>query len=128
MALNLSIKNVPEALAEKLRRRAEENHRSLQGELMALIESSTREADAGPSNDAFSAKRVGEPLIKPTAAASEKLTLRDVAARMHNRFPAPVIMPAGMSAVEAVRQMRDERDGSQWRATDSGVTHHAKDD
>jgi len=95
---------------------------------MALIESSTREADAGPSSDAFSAKRVGEPLVKSTAAASEKLTLRDVAARMRNRFPTPVTMPLGTSAVEAVRQMRDERDGSQLQATDSGVTHHAKGD
>ncbi|MGQ0510961.1 MAG: FitA-like ribbon-helix-helix domain-containing protein [Betaproteobacteria bacterium] len=38
MAVNLSIKNVPEALAAKLRARAERNHRSLQGELMAILE------------------------------------------------------------------------------------------
>ena len=35
---NLSIKDVPEAWAEALRQRAAANHRSLQGELMALIE------------------------------------------------------------------------------------------
>lgn len=35
---NLSIKEVPESLTEKLRQRAARNHRSLQGELMALIE------------------------------------------------------------------------------------------
>lgn len=35
---NLSIKDVPEALAEALRQRAAKNHRSLQGELMALLE------------------------------------------------------------------------------------------
>jgi len=35
---NLSIKDVPEALAEALRQRAARNHRSLQGELMALLE------------------------------------------------------------------------------------------
>ena len=35
---NLSIKDVPEAWAESLRQRAARNHRSLQGELMALIE------------------------------------------------------------------------------------------
>ncbi len=34
---NLSIKNVPEPVVEKLRRRASENHRSLQGELMAIV-------------------------------------------------------------------------------------------
>lgn len=38
MALNLSIKNVPDALAAKLRERAALNHRSLQGELMAMLE------------------------------------------------------------------------------------------
>ncbi len=35
---NLSIKDVPEAWAENLRQRAARNHRSLQGELMAIIE------------------------------------------------------------------------------------------
>jgi plasmid stability protein len=38
MPLNLSVKNVPESLAKKLRERAERNHRSLQGELMAILE------------------------------------------------------------------------------------------
>jgi len=37
---NLSIKDVPETLAEALRQRAARNHRSLQGELMALLEES----------------------------------------------------------------------------------------
>lgn len=38
MAVNLSIKNVPDDLAERLRRRAARNHRSLQGELMTILE------------------------------------------------------------------------------------------
>jgi plasmid stability protein len=38
MAINLSIKNVPDRLAERLRRRAARSHRSLQGELMAILE------------------------------------------------------------------------------------------
>jgi len=38
MAVNLSIKNVPEAVAQGLRERAAQNHRSLQGELMAILE------------------------------------------------------------------------------------------
>lgn len=36
--MNLSIKNVPRDKLERLRRRAKRNHRSLQGELMALID------------------------------------------------------------------------------------------
>ena len=37
MPVNLSIKNVPDELAERLRRRAERAHRSLQGELMTIL-------------------------------------------------------------------------------------------
>ena len=38
MAVNLSVKDVPDELAEALRAQARANHRSLQGELMAMIE------------------------------------------------------------------------------------------
>jgi plasmid stability protein len=38
MPVNLSIKNVPDNVAERLRERAERAHRSLQGELMAILE------------------------------------------------------------------------------------------
>lgn len=38
MAVNLSVKDVPDDVAEALRVRARANHRSLQGELMAMIE------------------------------------------------------------------------------------------
>ena len=46
MPVNLSIKDVPDDLAESLRERARRNHRSLQGELMAMLERhlGTREA------------------------------------------------------------------------------------
>ncbi|HUF79071.1 MAG TPA: Arc family DNA-binding protein [Thermoanaerobaculia bacterium] len=37
MPVNLSIKNVPDEVAERLRRRAERSHRSLQGELMTIL-------------------------------------------------------------------------------------------
>ncbi|MEW6676801.1 MAG: Arc family DNA-binding protein [Pseudomonadota bacterium] len=40
---HLSIKSVPEALAESLRQRAARNHRSLQGELMAILEAAVHE-------------------------------------------------------------------------------------
>jgi plasmid stability protein len=38
MPVNLSIKNVPDELADLLRLRAERSHRSMQGELMAILE------------------------------------------------------------------------------------------
>lgn len=40
--MNLSVKNAPDQLVERLKRRAERNHRSLQGELMAIIEDAVR--------------------------------------------------------------------------------------
>lgn len=40
MAVSLSIKNVPDEVAERLRSRAKLNHRSLQNELLAILEES----------------------------------------------------------------------------------------
>ena len=45
MSVNLSIKNVPDEIAERLRRRAAQAHRSLQGELMAILERAVRDED-----------------------------------------------------------------------------------
>ena len=42
MPVSLSIKAVPDALVEQLRRRAEDNHRSLQRELMAIVEAAVQ--------------------------------------------------------------------------------------
>ncbi|MBW2066556.1 MAG: Arc family DNA-binding protein [Deltaproteobacteria bacterium] len=36
--MNLSIKNAPDDIVSRLRDRAERNHRSLQGELLAILE------------------------------------------------------------------------------------------
>jgi plasmid stability protein len=38
MSVNFSIKNVPDEIAEQIKSRAAKNHRSLQGELMSIIE------------------------------------------------------------------------------------------
>lgn len=43
MPVNLSIKNVPEELSARLKARAARNHRSLQGELMAILEKTINE-------------------------------------------------------------------------------------
>lgn len=40
MPVNLSIKNVPDYLADMLRKRAAKHHRSLQGELLVILEES----------------------------------------------------------------------------------------
>ncbi|MCH7749828.1 MAG: Arc family DNA-binding protein [Acidobacteria bacterium] len=38
MPVDLSIKKVPDDVAERLRARARQNHRSLQGELLSILE------------------------------------------------------------------------------------------
>ncbi len=55
MPVNLSVKNVSRALAAKLRARAERNHRSLQGELMAILEAAASDASV------LHAKSIGAP-------------------------------------------------------------------
>jgi len=42
MAVSLSIKDVPHDLAQALRARAKTNHRSIQGELMEILETAVR--------------------------------------------------------------------------------------
>jgi plasmid stability protein len=42
MPVTLSIKNVPDDLAQRLRDRAARHHRSLQGELLTIIEAAAR--------------------------------------------------------------------------------------
>ena len=42
MPVNLSIKNAPDDIVSRLRARAQHNHRSLQGELLAILEDAVR--------------------------------------------------------------------------------------
>ncbi len=48
MPVTLSVKNVPDEVVERLRDRARRNHRSLQGELMAIVERASLEAAKTP--------------------------------------------------------------------------------
>jgi len=58
--MNLSIKNVPEPTVERLRERAARRHRSLQGELLAIVESAAREdAVMSPLDVLARARRLG---------------------------------------------------------------------
>lgn len=111
MGVNLSIKNVPDALADKLRQRAEANHRSLQGELMALLESSLAAVRAEQAHVAYGTGAAGF-----TAAANARAsvpavmpagrTLREIweEARAAQRGEAP-------SSALLLREMREERSG-----------------
>jgi plasmid stability protein len=66
MPVSLSIKNVPDAVVERLRARAARNRRSLQGELLDLIE---RAADEVPT---ISAREVYERIRKLNLPAGER--------------------------------------------------------
>jgi plasmid stability protein len=60
VSINLSIKNAPEDLVQRLRDRAQRHHRSLQGELMAIIETAVREEGcANPSDLLAEVRRLG---------------------------------------------------------------------
>jgi antitoxin FitA len=66
---DLSIKNAPEEVVERLRRRAERNHRSLQGELLAIIEAAVHgERPATPREILDEVRRLG--LKTPREAAA----------------------------------------------------------
>jgi len=69
MPVNLSIKNAPDEVVERLRRRAAKHHRSLQGELLAIIEEAVRPpARLKPSDVLAEVRRLG--LETPAEAAA----------------------------------------------------------
>jgi plasmid stability protein len=58
--LNLSIKNAPDHVVRRLRQRAQRHHRSLQGELLAIIEAAAREDQpASPADVLAEVRRLG---------------------------------------------------------------------
>lgn len=71
MSVNLSVKNVSEALATKLRARAERNHRSLQGELMAILEAAS-DPQASRAN-AVGAAYDADPTTRAAAGLLDRL-------------------------------------------------------
>ena len=74
MPVNLSIKEVPDALADGMRRRAARNHRSMQRELMAIVEAAVSEPAtvsvraAEPAAPAYASASVGRDRHAPVAA------------------------------------------------------------
>ena len=104
MPVNLSIKEVPDATADRLRARALRNHRSLQGELMAIIERAANEVADMP-----------EPVAVARPVARERLhrgwkTVEDLVAERRAAGGASVAAPAGVPlAVDIIRADRDSR-------------------
>jgi plasmid stability protein len=108
---NLSVKDVPDDLAERLRQRAARNHRSLQGELMAIIERAIAETE--PAHAAPVAPRHTQPTFagaggegRPVIRRGSK-SIEQVAAEHRARFPQAI--RSGPSAVDIIRAERDAR-------------------
>ncbi len=103
---NLSVKDVPEAWAETLRQRAARHHRSLQGELMAIIESAVCEPAQIPS-EAMQSRIVGYDRFNHPIVRQGWKTIEQVAAELHAKYPEPVLgQPLG---VDIIREERDAR-------------------
>lgn len=78
MPVNLSIKNVPEELAGRLRERARRHHRSLQGELRAMLEEHLAGAGSVSAGEAW---RVIQSLGLKTPAEAARMIRADRDAR-----------------------------------------------
>jgi antitoxin FitA len=89
VAVNLSVKNVPEELAELLRQRATRNRRSLQRELLSILEAAVGRAAAAPAG---------------STASQRALTIEELAEISRTLFPAGT-----ESSVGFLRQLRDSR-------------------
>jgi len=74
MSVTLTIKQVPERIAQKLRARAAASHRSLQGELMLILHEAVAEPPgaAEPQSPSYQVKRVT--LDARLAAVYDKIT------------------------------------------------------
>ena len=69
MPVNLSITNAPDRVVQRLRDRAERHHRSLQGELLAIIEAAVEnDKPSTPADILAEVRRLG--LQIPSEAAS----------------------------------------------------------
>lgn len=106
---NISIKDVPEIWAQALRHRAARNHRSLQGELMAIIEQAAQGEQASLAAPArartgtvvgFDAR--GQPIIRLGTKTIEQLVEERRAL-----YPEPI--RGGPLAVDIIREDRDSR-------------------
>jgi plasmid stability protein len=91
MPVNLSVKNVPDDLAERLRRRAERNRRSLQRELISILEAAVGHVPGAAEDQAL-------------AGDLAPITIEELVEISRKLFP-----NGTESSVEYIRKMREGR-------------------
>ena len=94
MPVSLSIKNVPDELATRLRARAERNRRSLQRELLSILEQASAEPGAPV------------PVRAARLPSTECISIDEASARARRLFPSGTPSSTGL-----LREMRDGRYG-----------------
>jgi plasmid stability protein len=112
MPVTLTIKQVPDRIAQKLRSRAAASHRSLQGELMAILEEAALQgamAAGEPEAAPYVAKRkrAAKPAASGRVAAhGKRLTLSELWERSRRLGPR-----SKSESTAIIRALRDERHG-----------------
>jgi antitoxin FitA len=108
MPVTLTIKEVPDRVADKLRQRAAASHRSLQGELMAILEQAlaqeawqVRQQEPAPYAAKPGRRRAAS---TPVPAHGRRMSLGELWERSR-RLGAP----SKTESAEIVRKLRDER-------------------
>jgi len=112
MPVDFSIKRVPDETAQRLRQRAERNRRSLQRELLTILEQAVTTADPWPQimeppPVAYTARPTTNKTRGNPRAASGKLDIEQLWQRARALgAPAP-----GESSTSLIRKDRDARHG-----------------
>ena len=103
---NLSIKDVPEAWAQVLRDRATRNHRSLQGELMALIQRAVEPQASTVSNDTATPEPGHNDPSQPINPLAATPRQRGVVGL--DRFGHPIIRQGWKTVEQVVAELREK--------------------
>ena len=106
MPVNLSIKGVPDPIAAGLRARAARNHRSLQRELLAIVEVAAATPEAPPRRTSIPAH--GNDTVGGIDRAPAPLRpIEEILDELRKLFPRT--RNRGPSSTEIIRKMRDDR-------------------
>jgi len=107
MPVTLTIKQVPDRVADKLRVRAAASHRSLQGELMAILEEALLQGAPQarqPEPPPYAVKPSARTPSEAVPVHGKRLTLGELWERARRLGP-----PSKSESAAIVRKLRDER-------------------